>query len=134
MEQWFPSVCFFFFVYKVVTRTGTDQSQQNTQIKKGNMKMKKKYADISNRIKVVGINRMNGNKEVVDYYLINHAGKREYAFTRRYTRNTYDLVKGGIGLKKLLQVKSKDKMTMRLVSYLSMMVPYFLEEIEWMAA
>ncbi len=96
--------------------------------------MKKKYADISNRIKVVGMNRMNGCQEVIDYFLISPYGIREYAFTRKYTRKTYDLVKGGIAIKQLLQIRSKDKATMKLVSYLSLMMPYFMDEIEWMAA
>ncbi len=96
--------------------------------------MKKKYADISNRIKVVGINKMTGRQEVVDYYLVSSNGKKEYAFTRKYTRKTYDLVKGGISVKRLLQVRTKDRATMKLVNYLSLMMPYFMEEIEWMAA
>ncbi len=96
--------------------------------------MKKKYAVISNRVKVVGFNRMLGSKEVVDYYLINNKGDREYAFTRRYTKNTYNLVKGGIQVKQLLQTKSKDKMIMGLVNYMSLMIPYFMEEVEWMTA
>ncbi len=96
--------------------------------------MKKKYARISNRIKVIGVNRMKGSREVIDYYLVNSDGKIEYAFTRKYTRNTYNLVKGGIGLKQLLLVKSRDKMTMKLVSHLSLMVPYFMAETEGMVA
>ena len=96
--------------------------------------MKKKYADISNRIRVVGVYRMNGGQEVIDYYLISPCGVREYAFTRKYTRKTYDLVKGSISVKQLLQIRSKDKAIMKLVSYLSRMMSYFMEEIEWIAA
>ncbi len=96
--------------------------------------MKKKYSNISNNIRVIGFNRMQGSKEVVNYYIVNASGKREYAFTRKYTRNTYNLVKGGIPLKDLLQVRSKDKMVMMLVKYMALMMPYFIEEIEWLAA
>ena len=96
--------------------------------------MKKKYSEVSNSIKIVGFNKMQGSKEVVDYYLINSAGDREYAFTRKYTRKTYDLVKGGIPVKELLQTRSKDKMVMMLVKYMALMMPYFIEEIEWLAA
>ncbi len=98
------------------------------------MSKREKYANISDWIKVVGISRTKGYKRVVDYYLIGPKGKKEYAFTRKYTSNTFDLVKGGIGLKQLLQVKSRDKKTMGLVSYLSLMMPYFMEEIEWLTA
>lgn len=77
---------------------------------------------------------MNGNKEVIDFYLINSRGCREYAFTRRYTKKVYDLVKGGIAIKRLLQIRTKDQTTMKFVNYTSVMMPYFMEEIEWMAA
>ena len=77
---------------------------------------------------------MQGSKEVVDYYIVNGSGKKEYAFTRKYTRKTYDIVKSGISVKQLLQMRSKDKMVMMLVKYMSLMMPYFLEEIEWLAA
>ena len=96
--------------------------------------MKKKYGKISNRIRLIGVSRMRGAEEIIDYYLIHPVYGREYAFTRRYTRATYDLVKGGIPIKELLCVKSKDKMIMRLVNYTSLMMPYFMEEISWMAA
>lgn len=77
---------------------------------------------------------MNGNKKVIDFYLINSKGRREYAFTRRYTKKVYDLVKGGIPIKRLLQTRTKDQTTMKLVNYTSIMMPYFMDEIEWMAA
>ena len=61
-------------------------------------------------------------------------GSVYHAFTRRYSHKTYDLVKGGISIKRLLQIRSKDKMIMKLVKYMGLMMPYFMEEIEWMAA
>ena len=96
--------------------------------------MKKKYAKISNKIRLVGVSRMRGSEEVVDYYLVHPVYGREYAFTRKYTRATYDIVKGGIPVKELLCIRSKDRMTMKLVNYTSLMMPYFMEEISWMAA
>ena len=96
--------------------------------------MKKKFNQVSDRITMVGYSRMRGAEEVIDYYLYHPKWGREYAFTRRYTHNTYNLVKGGISVKRLLQVKSKDKMIMMLVKYMGIMMPYFMEEIEWMAA
>ncbi len=96
--------------------------------------MKKKYSDISNNVRLIGFNKMQSGREVIDYYIVNASGNREYAFTRRYTRNTYDLVKSGISVKRLLQIRSKDKMVMMLVKYMSLMMPYFMEEIEWFAA
>ncbi len=77
---------------------------------------------------------MKGREKVIDFYLVGPKGDREYAFTRKYTRATYDLVKGGIPVKLLMQVKTKDKMVMRLVKYASLMMPYFMEELEWIAA
>ncbi len=96
--------------------------------------MKKKFSLVSDKVKVIGINRMQGSKEVIDFYLVHPKWGREYAFTRKYTKNAYDLVKGGMSVKQLLRTKSKDRMVMRLVSYLSFMMPYFMEEIAWMAA
>ncbi len=93
--------------------------------------MKKRYAELPEMIKLVGFNRMNGSEEVVDYYLVHPKWGREYAFTRKYTRATYELVKSGISVKRLLQTRSKDKMTMMLVKYTKLMMPYFCEEIEW---
>lgn len=96
--------------------------------------MKRKYTNVSDKVKLVGFQRMDGSEEVVDYYLIHPKWGREYAFTRRYTRATYDLVKSGMPVKKLLQTKSKDKMTMMLVKYMGIMMPYFMDEIAWVAA
>ena len=95
--------------------------------------MKKKFNQVSDRITIVGYNRMRGPEEVIDYYLYHPKWGKEYAFTRRYSLDTYNMVKGGIPVKRLLQIRSKNKRTMMLVKYLSLMMPYFMEEIEWMA-
>ena len=95
--------------------------------------MKKKFNQVSDRITIVGYNRMRGPEEVIDYYLYHPKWGKEYAFTRRYSLDTYNLVKGGIPVKRLLQIRSKNKRTMMLVKYLGLMMPYFMEEIEWMA-
>jgi len=76
---------------------------------------------------------MRGPEDVIDYYLYHPKWGKEYAFTRRYSHDTYNMVKGGIPVKRLLQIRSKNKRTMMLVKYLSLMMPYFMEEIEWMA-
>ncbi len=96
--------------------------------------MKKKYKKVSDKVRLVGRQRMCGSKEVVDYYFEHPQWGREYAFTRRYTRGTYDLVKTGIPIKQLLQVKTRDKMIMMLVKYTALMIPYFMDEINWVAA
>ena len=96
--------------------------------------MKKKFNQVSDRIQMIGINRMRGPEEVIDYYLFHPKWGREYAFTRRYSLDTYNLVKGGIPVKRLLQMKSRNKRTMMLVKYMGIMMPYFMEEIDWMAA
>ena len=95
--------------------------------------MKKKFNQVSDRITIVGYNRMRGPEEVIDYYLYHPKWGKEYAFTRRYSLDTYNMVKGGIPVNRLLQIRSKNKRTMMLVKYLSLMMPYFMEEIEWMA-
>ena len=129
------SIGFFIWVDNpVVTKRSADPVPTEKEQMKGNKNMKKKFSAISNRTKLVGINRMSGREEVVDYYLVSIKGDREYAFTRKYTRATYDLVKGGISVKQLMQVRTKDKMVMRLVKYVSLMMPYFMEEIDWMVA
>lgn len=96
--------------------------------------MKKKFNQVSDRIQMIGINRTRGPEEVIDYYLYHPKWGREYAFTRRYSLDTYNLVKGGIPVKRLLQLKSRNKRTMMLVKYVGIMMPYFMEEIDWMAA
>ena len=96
--------------------------------------MKKKYTQVLDKVKVVGYSRMKGSEEVVDFYLTHPKWGRAYAFTRRYTKKTYDLVKRGIPVKQLLHTKSRDKMTMMLVKYTGLMMPYLIDEIEWIAA
>ena len=96
--------------------------------------MKRKYSNVSDKVKIIGIIRIKGGKKVIDCYLEHPKKGREYVFTRAYTRGTYNLLKGGISVKRLLQVRSKDKMVMILVKYTSLMMPYFVEEIDWMVA
>lgn len=95
--------------------------------------MKKKYAKVSDKVIIVGRQRGDGYGQVVDYYLEHPKWGREYAFTRRYTKGTYNLVKGGIPVKQLLQVRSKDRMVMKLVAYTGLMMAYFMDEINWLA-
>lgn len=96
--------------------------------------MKKKFTAISDRITVVGNLKGHGRDRMIDFYLVSPGGEKEYAFTRRYSNRSYDLVRGGISVKRLLGTRSKDRMVMKLVDYLSYMMPYFVDEIEWMAA
>ena len=96
--------------------------------------MKKKYNKISNQLSMTGICRTSQGKKVVDYYVSGAKGESEYVFTRPYTKRTYEMVKGGISVKRLLLTKSKDKMVMKLVNYVSIMMPCLMEEIEWVTA
>ena len=96
--------------------------------------MKKKYSEIPENIRIIGIRGTGRRSRVVDFYLVSSKNGREYAFTRKYSKRTYDLVKSGVSIKKLLSVRSKDHMVMKVVRYLSYMMPYFMEEIGWMAA
>ena len=96
--------------------------------------MKKKYSEIPENIRIIGVRGTGKRNHVVDFYLVSPKNGREYAFTRKYSKRTYGLVKSGVSIKKFLSLRSKDHMVMNVVRYLSYMMPYFMEEIDWMAA
>ena len=96
--------------------------------------MTKKNSTISNVVKITGLKRRVGKDRVIDYYLENNSGDREYAFTKRYSNRTYELVKGGVPVRRVLGVRSKDRSIMNLVGYLGFIMPYFVKEFEWIAA
>ena len=96
--------------------------------------MKKKFRSVSDCVRLIGIARMKGSEEIIDFYFVHPKYGRVYAFTRKYTKGAYELVKCGIPVKNLLCVRSRDTMIMRLVKYLSNSMLYFMDEIEWMVA
>ena len=91
----------------------------------------RKYDKVSNKVKVIGIKK---NSKMVDYYLVHPHYGREYAFTRKYTTKTYNLVKGGTPVKEVLTYRYHDRSVMDLIKYMKLMVPYFMEEIDWLSA
>ena len=95
--------------------------------------MKKKYSSISDKVKILGVQRSDRNRDVIDFYITHPKWDREYAFTRRYTKGTYELVKSGIPVKQLMSVRSRDTMVMRLVNYTELMIPYFMEDMTWIS-
>ena len=102
--------------------------------KKGQTQMTKRKLTISNVLKITGFKRRNGKNRVIDYYLENNSGDKVYAFTRRYSNRTYEIVKGGAPVIKVLGIRSKDHSVMNLVNYLTFMMPYFVKQFEWIAA
>ena len=94
----------------------------------------RKYDKVSNKVKIVGFKKGSGRHMMVDYYLIHPKYGREYAFTLKYSKRTYDLVKGGASVKEVMTYKSPDRKVMSLADCIKRMIPYLMEEIDWLAA
>ncbi len=85
---------------------------------------------VKTNVLVIGIKNFKGKDKLTDYYWILTNGTRIYAFSRRYTDNTYNLCKGGIRLNDLLCKKTHDTGIMYLVKRMKVMVPYLKEEYD----
>lgn len=87
-----------------------------------------KHVRLDDNVRSVGIkqNEKDGNRKV-SYYL--RTGKNEmlYAFSRNYSRHTYDLCKAGIRVNDLVSRRTRDTAVMNLVDYTNLMLPYFVE-------
>lgn len=90
--------------------------------------MKRKYSALSDKVKLIGI--LKADKRKIDYYIVLPGNSRIYAFTRAYTKNSYDLCKAGISIKNLLQKRTRDTGITNLIKYTAYMMPYFLDEYE----
>ena len=81
---------------------------------------------ISDNLMLVGTKReTNGKREIV-YYIRNNKVML-YAFTRKYSMNTYDLVKSGIRVNELMYLRTRDVGVMNLVKYSKRLIPYLVD-------
>ena len=85
---------------------------------------------VKTNVLVIGVKNFRGKEKMTDYYWILPTGEKIYAFSSRYTDNTYKLCKGGIRLNDLLCKKTHDIGVMNLVKRMKIMVPYLKEEYE----
>ena len=92
--------------------------------------MKKKYSGLSETVRLVGVRK--SGKWLVDYYIVQPGSEWIYAFTRPFSKNTYNLCKSGISIKTLLCRKTRDTAVMKLIRHTAYMMPYFFEEYELM--
>lgn len=87
-----------------------------------------KHVRLDDNVRLVGIkqNEKDGNRKV-NYYL--RTGKNEmlYAFSRNYSRHTYDLCKAGIRVNDLIARRTRDTAVMNLVDYMNLILPYLAE-------
>jgi hypothetical protein len=90
--------------------------------------MKKVF--VANDVKMVGVKTGSGVDKKIDYYVNIPGQGRIYAFTRKYSPNTYRISRAGIRVNELLTTRSKDISVMRLVKYTRYMMEYLVEEYE----
>ncbi len=87
-----------------------------------------KRVRVANNVKLVGVkNREEGKGHwKIDYYIITQ-NEKYYAFTKKYTSQSYEMCKSGICLNDLMSKRTKDFGIMRLVDYTNFMMPYLVE-------
>lgn len=83
---------------------------------------------VKTNVMVIAVKNFKGRDKLNDYYLVLPNGEKIYAFSRKYTDNTYKMCKGGVRLNDLLCKKSHDTAIMNLVKRMKFMLPYFMEE------
>ena len=83
---------------------------------------------VKTNVWVVAVKNFKGKDKLTDYFLVLPDGERIYAFSRRYTDNTYKMCRGGIRLNHLLCKKTDDTGIMALVKRMKFMLPYLKEE------
>ena len=77
--------------------------------------MKRQIFVKKTNVLVVAVKNFKGKDKLTDYYLILPNGEQVYAFSKKYTDNTYKMCKGGIRLNDLLVMKRHDEGVMSLV-------------------
>ena len=85
---------------------------------------------VKTNVLVIAVKNFRGKDKLIDYYLILPDGERIYAFSRRYTDNTYKMCKGGMRLKDLLAKKSQDTAIIYLLKRMKFMLPDLKEEYQ----
>ena len=83
---------------------------------------------VKTNVWVVAVKNFKGRDKLTDYFLVLPDGERIYAFSRRYTDNTYKMCRGGIRLNDLLCKKTYDTGVMGLVKRMKFMLPSLKEE------
>ena len=89
-----------------------------------------KRVNLARNIKLVGVKNFKKGRKMVDYYLVTGNGDRLYAFSRAYTKSSYDLCKSGIVVTDLLSKRTRNVAVMNLINYLRFMMPCLCEEYE----
>lgn len=87
-----------------------------------------KHVRLEGNVCLVGIKERgeSGNRKV-SYFLRTDNNKMLYAFSRNYSRHTYDLCKAGIRVNDLVSRRTRDTAVMNLVDYTNLMLPYLAE-------
>ena len=83
---------------------------------------------VKTNVLVVGVKNFRGKDKMIDYFLLMPDGEKIYAFSIKYTDNTYNLCKGGVRINEILTKRTHDYGIMRLVKRMKFMLPYFKEE------
>ena len=85
---------------------------------------------VKTNVLVIGVKNFKGRDKLIDYYWVMPNGERIYAFSRRYTDNTYKMCKDGIRLNDLRCKRTHDTAIMYLVKRMKVMVPYLKAEYD----
>ena len=83
---------------------------------------------VKTNVLVVGVKNFRGKDKMIDYFLLMPDGEKIYAFSIKYTDNTYNMCKGGVRINEILTKRTNDYGIMRLVKRMKFMLPYFKEE------
>ena len=90
--------------------------------------MKKVF--LKEAVLLTGVKSRKDCDRMIDYYIEQPGRERIYAFTRVYTRSTYEMCKSGIRINELMIKRSRDGGVMGLVDHLNIMLPYLREYYE----
>ncbi|MCR5847638.1 MAG: hypothetical protein K6G75_05915 [Lachnospiraceae bacterium] len=85
---------------------------------------------VKTNVLVIAVKNFKGRDKLIDYFLLLPDGESIYAFSRKYTDNTYRMCRGGVRLNDLLTKKSHDTGIMNLVKRMKFMLPYLKEEYQ----
>ena len=81
-------------------------------------------------VKMVGVKNFKGKEKLIDYFIEIPGREMLYAFSKRFTQNTYNMCKSGIRVNELSTKRSRDKGVMNLVKRLNSMLSYLSEYYE----
>lgn len=90
-----------------------------------------KKLDIDRQTKLIAT---RNNREEINYYILTPDNERFYAFTRPYSKKSWDMCKSGIRVNDLVTTRTKNTGIMLLVKYTKYILPYLCEEYGLVAA